>query len=61
MKCPLKKIETYKDYYGSKCSKNASTLSKIQIDFGECDGQTCMAYNPSTNMCRLMNKNKEDW
>lgn len=58
MKCPLKKMVKLKDrvdfYVGGK-----EMPAKIEIDFGDCDKNQCMAYNVSFGKCMMMEGNKK--
>lgn len=60
MKCPLKPIKIHKNRYDNLCNgardSYEATIAKIETDFGECDLRLCMAYVPSTNKCKMMEK-----
>lgn len=60
MKCPMKLIKLYKNSDDSLCSGTEesfrSTVAKIETDFGNCDLRACMAYNPHTGKCRMLER-----
>lgn len=56
MKCPFKLIKIHKNKYGEECYSADSVIAKIETDFGKCDLRLCMAYVPSTNKCKMMEK-----
>lgn len=58
MKCPLKKMVILKNhvdlYIGGK-----EMPAKIEVDFGDCDKNQCMAYNSSLGKCMMMEGNRK--
>lgn len=54
--CPFKRNIENKDRHGYFVTNSDHNVAKVEITFGECDETKCMAYDPRTCMCTLIEK-----
>lgn len=54
--CPFKRNVMNKDYRGCFVFNNDHNITKVEIEFGECDERKCMAYDPLKCKCTLIEK-----